>query len=165
MGGSLAFVWGGAPAQKEPRSSCKGPNLKIIKLGFHPRTKPTCPRGGSLNCRLESDSAARAREKGSHHAFRNSVRSELMRRDIQMCHTYVHNVELLHPEVKHVTPHRRDGHIHTLPDSFVSSRSPACRWSGSRSPRPSVSEGSARTCRRRPCPQPASSTGSPGQGS
>ena len=32
----------------------KGPqtqNLKIIKLGLHPHTKPTCPRGGFLNCR------------------------------------------------------------------------------------------------------------------
>ena len=23
----------------------------VFKLGLHPRTKPTCPRGGSLNCR------------------------------------------------------------------------------------------------------------------
>ena len=30
----------------------KAQNLKSIKLGFHPQTKPTCPRGGSLNCRL-----------------------------------------------------------------------------------------------------------------
>ena len=29
----------------------KAQNLKLIKLGFHPHTKPTCQRGGSLNCR------------------------------------------------------------------------------------------------------------------
>ena len=52
-GGSLVFFcWGGAPAQKEPRSSCKGPKPQSLKLGFHPHTTPTCPRGGSLNCRL-----------------------------------------------------------------------------------------------------------------
>ena len=68
------FLGGGAPARKEPRS-CKGSGRrgnqfnefnhkkseykscclfkKVIKLGFHPHTTPTCPRGGSLNCRQE----------------------------------------------------------------------------------------------------------------
>ena len=32
----------------------KAQNLNIIKLGFRPHTKLTCPRGGSLNCRLRA---------------------------------------------------------------------------------------------------------------
>ena len=45
------FGGGGAPAQKEPRSSCSA-KPKKTKIGFHPHAKPTCPRGGSLNCRI-----------------------------------------------------------------------------------------------------------------
>ena len=47
-GVALPFV-GGILRKKSLGHPAKAQNLKILKLGFHPHTKPTCPRGGSLN--------------------------------------------------------------------------------------------------------------------
>ena len=38
----------------------KAKNLRLRKLGFHPHTKPTCPRGGSLSCRGKTSAVAPA---------------------------------------------------------------------------------------------------------
>ena len=49
--GEPCFFCGGVLLHKKSLGPAKTQNLKIMKLGFHPHTKPTCPRGGSLNCR------------------------------------------------------------------------------------------------------------------
>ena len=46
-GGGLAFFVGGVLLHKKRLSHpAKAQNLNIIKLGFHPHTKPTCPKRG-----------------------------------------------------------------------------------------------------------------------
>ena len=53
-GGSLAFLGGVLLHRKSLGHPAKAQNLEILKLGFHPHAKPTCPGGGSLNCRSQS---------------------------------------------------------------------------------------------------------------
>ena len=52
LGGSLASFWRGCSCTKRASVILQMPKtLKILKLGSHPHTKPTSPRGGFLNCR------------------------------------------------------------------------------------------------------------------
>ena len=53
-GGLASFFWGGLLHKRSLRHPAKAQNLHITELGLHPHTKPSCPRGGSLNCRARS---------------------------------------------------------------------------------------------------------------
>ena len=69
-GGALPFG-GGVLLHKKSLGPAKVRDLKIAKLGFHPHAKPTCPGGGSLNCRPMNQGLSRyrvrsmAKRKGS----------------------------------------------------------------------------------------------------